>query len=517
VSVRAQLKETIEKRKQLWSEFQQGFEARLGRASADLEKHKNGEFTPEALAAWKTNWEAAWAEQKQLQEVAAKLNATLETNTDTLVDAFVKIAEDEARVAEAESRLAGIPAASAISLAGRHGIQSLAGDQLLRNQGAMTLDPYSAEGIPQKARVLMNALLRGEAHRESGGERFQDLPQADRDYLRGLEHAELLKQVDPRLERLASPFIDQSGAYFTGTQVLNEFLGKIRPVNTLRSYCRVIQTNQSEVAFPSGTIDLELSPERAGVTNADSVSLRDIFGMSLITPQMHERTVKVPRQLLMDATFDIVGFIGDEVRANEEAREEDLFLNGAGNAEPLGILTAIQRMIDAGYSDIAVNHTGSAAAFKAEDLRSFVYELPRPYRTRSANAPGTVGNAQGARPVWLGSKAWIQYASGLRDASGGAGTGQFMFQIGGLSPSDPDLLLGYPILEFETWPTPGSAGDPICVLGNLFWYWIVDRTDINLQILQEVFHQTNEVGYKFWRRFSGAMVRADAFRMLKYV
>ncbi|HAX82100.1 MAG TPA: phage major capsid protein, partial [Actinobacteria bacterium] len=203
-------------------------------------------------------------------------------------------------------------------------------------------------------------------------------------------------------------------------------------------------------------------------------------------------------ELLADATFDVVGFLATEVAENDTEAEELLFLTGSGSGEPLGILTHLTRLIAEGYTDLAAP-VAAAATVTANDVRLFPLTLPIKYRKDGS---------------WLFNRAFLRKVAALRTEEGGAGTGEFMFQRS-LALGLPNTLDGYAAVESEFYPdnvTAGAQGDPLATFGSLRHYWIVDRAQLTVRLLGELYAETDEVGYKFHKRFDAAPVRAGAFR-----
>jgi len=100
----------------------------------------------------------------------------------------------------------------------------------------------------------------------------------------------------------------------------------------------------------------------------------------------------------------------------------------------------------------------------------------------------------------------------FRTAAAGAGTGNFIWQPG-LAAGQPSTLLEYPILESEFMPDSytGSSGDPMALFGDFSWYWIIDRTDLMVLRLNELYAANDQIGVLLRRRTDGAPVMAEAF------
>lgn len=348
-----------------------------------------------------------------------------------------------------------------------------------------TRDPGELPILRGRARALLNRIMRP-ADLVRGGVRFRDLSEEDRQFL-----------TAPRPETLMSPYVDTDGAMITAEEIRNEVIGHVRDLRSIRGRARVIPTNAASVTFPSRKIDATLVKKRAG-ESITPVALSSILGKVRFTPSGRDAIIKVPTELLEDATFDVPSWIASEIRENEMEVDEQSFISGDGNGGPLGILMAMARLTAAGYAGLSKDHSGSGAAFTADDVKLLPYEIRAVLR-------------QGA--TWTTNKKWLQQVAIMRTEEGGAGTGQYLFQPG-LREGEPAMLVGFPVIESEFFPdniTAGSDGDPLVLFGNWAHYWIVERKSLDLRVLNELYAETNEIGYKFQRRIDAAPVRPDAF------
>jgi HK97 family phage major capsid protein len=491
MSQAAQAKNLHEDGVQRFEEARRNLADAIGRTSLASTELAKGNLTPEASAVWREKFDTAYDESDRLMKLASLLEKDL------------KLGQPKAKKPPVYRRQMEAGAADPDELsADGEGDEELGEATTFEEAEARVL---SRRSVMQQGDVRLGRLFtlreRSQLNKVFRGRNgFQALS------AKQLEHLSR-----DRSEQLMSPYIDRDGGTITGEEIRNEVLTHVRDQTHIRSRAFVISTTSASVAFPSLRIpNVQLKPTRAGEGNGEGhgITLRDIFGKLRFVPSGSSRIVRMPEELLDDATFDIVGFIAREIGLNDLEGEEAKFLTGSGSSEPLGILTALAKLKAAGYPELSFPHTGSGAAnFTPEDIRVFRYYLKSKYR----------GGGTNAGPVWMGPRAFIRAVTVMRTNEGGAGTGTFLFQ-NALSAGDPATLAGDVFLESEFFPdkvTSGTAGDPMVLYGNLSYYWIVDRSSLELKVLPELYAETDEVGYKFSKRFDAAPVRPDPFVMME--
>jgi HK97 family phage major capsid protein len=165
-------------------------------------------------------------------------------------------------------------------------------------------------------------------------------------------------------------------------------------------------------------------PTAALVAEAGTIGASDpAFGQTTINAYKYAFLTQVSSELLSDTAIDLIGFLG---RRGGEALGNGTgaaFVVGTGSSQPTGIAGS------AGFASVA-SLTGSAAAgFVYNDVLALVHGITRPYR---ANASFICNDS-----VTLTLRK-------LRDGSGGAGTGQYLWQPS-MQAGVPDTLAGYPV------------------------------------------------------------------------
>lgn len=201
---------------------------------------------------------------------------------------------------------------------------------------------------------------------------------------------------------------------------------------------------------------------------------------------------RATQKLLDDSAVDIEAWLSRKV-ADKFARTENLaFVKGNGVGQPRGITT---------YADGTTRGTIEripsldAATIAAEGIINMVYSLKSAYR-------------QGA--VWVMNRATVGVIRTIRDESGGANTGQFMWQPG--FGTQPPTLAGFPIIEFEDMDDIGG-GNIVAGFGNFRQgYTIVDR--LGIRVLRDPYSAKPHVEFYTTKRVGGDVLNFEAFKLM---
>lgn len=214
----------------------------------------------------------------------------------------------------------------------------------------------------------------------------------------------------------------------------------------------------------------------------------------------------VTLQMLEDATFDVEGWLQDEV-VEALAIEENLrFVTGDGNGKPLGFLhdsvtkTAVASYdANTSWGTIGYLATGASGAFAsapngADVLIDTVYDLKAYYRQ----------NAD-----WVMSRRTMAAIRKLKDSNG-----DYLIRDAITESGMVPMLLGYPILEAEDMPEIAANTYSIAFGDFNKFYQIVDR--IGLQVRRDEITQPGFVKYHFRKRTGGGIRHYDAAKLVKF-
>ncbi len=313
----------------------------------------------------------------------------------------------------------------------------------------------------------------------------------------------------PRIEQLMNPYVDRDGGFVTAEEMRNEMISLRTLAIGLSSRFRQITTNAATVSFPTANVIFNFQKrDRTGQGAITPLRLTDVFGKTMFQPAGRDVILKVPEELVEDATFDLVSFLAEEANRISDEEDERLGIEGTGSGEPLGYLTGLVKLYDSitapSGTEIGIDPGNDGSlTFTGADINEEYIQI---FDTYVLPASGR------ANAVWTGPPQFERRVRLFRGNEGGANTGEFMFKRA-LEAGAPNTLNSYPLLTSQFFPNnfdSGSAGDPLFHFGDLRDYWWVTRSGLRLRVLAELYAETSEIGYKWQKRQDGALVRADA-------
>jgi len=94
------------------------------------------------------------------------------------------------------------------------------------------------------------------------------------------------------------------------------------------------------------------------------------------------------------------------------------------------------------------------------------------------------------------------------------GNGQYLWQPSN-QVGEPDLLLGSPVMMSEYAPNTFTTGQYVGLYGDFnSGYWIADALGFRIQVLRELYAETNQVGLIIRAETDGMPVLEEAFSRL---
>lgn len=338
-------------------------------------------------------------------------------------------------------------------------------DPVLRKAGTKTQDADDPKAVAKK---LYDAAFAKALHRTS--------------------NVTLGELITPEEAKALSSIRAEDGGIAVSQEFRKEVITRLRDRVYIRSRATVIQTRAASVGFPAfefeGTLPTVL--ENSDYTVQD---ITDILGKVAFTPHKHGLIYKVPEELIEDMDFDVLALLADRYAVLAGEIEEAEFLVGTGAGEALGILTAPVTGVDI---------IGSGTTLSPEDIVGLPYEIRAVYRNNG---------------MYMMPRSVLKQVRLMRDGSGGAGTGNFLWQPSFVA-GQPATVNGFPLAESEFFPAAAADGDALMLFGDWSQYWIVDRMDYGVEVLDQLYKAKGQIGYRIRRRYDGAPVMLEAFRRL---
>lgn len=244
-----------------------------------------------------------------------------------------------------------------------------------------------------------------------------------------------------------------------------------------RAGVRVIQTNTDYVRISTeGT-----SQTVFAITSEESAVDEDEPGFAAVNVPVYEFTklVKVTRRQLEDQQTNLLAFLNDSVARAMAATENKYVITGAGTTEPQGILAGGTKRVD----------FDSATVIGKSEIPELYYSLAPEYAENS---------------VWMTNYAVEGEIFSLNDDKNWS----FIQQAPG-TPAGKTLW-GRPI--FNTSQMTGTvANSKSLVIGDMFFYGLVERMGLSVQRLDELYAANGYVGFIYRFRMGGAVLQPEAF------
>lgn len=243
-----------------------------------------------------------------------------------------------------------------------------------------------------------------------------------------------------------------------------------------------------------GIPSLDTDPDDAdwtselGTGNEDSAMA---MGKRKMVPHPLAKRIKVSNDLLEMSAIGAGPLVIERLTYKFGIAEEKGFLTGNGVDKPLGVFTAS----DDGIPTSRDVSTGNATTSLAGDgLIEAKYTLKGQYQAKAA---------------WLFHRDAVKQISKLKDNDG-----QYLW-LPGLRDGQPDTILARPFYMSEYAPSTFTTGQYVGLYGDFSKYWIADAMDLAIRRLDELYAETNQVGFIGRKKTDGAPVLAEAFVRLK--
>ncbi len=286
---------------------------------------------------------------------------------------------------------------------------------------------------------------------------------------------------------------DEDGGYFVPEEVGQEIIRFMEEKSVIRGGATVRTTTGNRRAFNKldqstnsfGGIQLYVVPESGEITESQAkigrvmLQLVKIAGLTTITDE-----------LLQDNNVGLVNFITTLFGEAIAYFEDNLFINGTGEGEPMGILNSA---LTASVTRDDVGEIGVADLLEMDD------EIP------DHLSDGL---------VWLMRKSTYNKLVGKRAAvyNGvtSVETGEFLITKD-ITGKGPGNMLGYPIIKTDKVSVLGTAGD--VVLANLKGYAILDKAGGGISVATSIHtrFKYDETQMRFIKRVDGQPIAEKAF------
>lgn len=283
-----------------------------------------------------------------------------------------------------------------------------------------------------------------------------------------------LRNVTPQELRALQADSDTTGGYIvTPQQFITSLIKAVDDQVFIRQLATKFAVEKAEsVGVPSLDADPG-EPEWTAEIKTGSEDNSMEFGKRELHPHPLARRIKVSNKLIRVSILNIDALVRDRLAYKVAVVHEKAFMDGSGAGQPLGLFTPSDKGISTAR-DVSTGNT--ATTIGADNLFDMVYTLKGQYLGR----PGT---------RWIWHRLALKMIRKLKD-----GNSQYLWQPG-LTSGQPDSILGIPIINSEFAPSTFTTGKYVGLLGDLSFYWIVDALDAAIQVLDQLYAESNQTGY----------------------
>jgi HK97 family phage major capsid protein len=282
---------------------------------------------------------------------------------------------------------------------------------------------------------------------------------------------------------------DTLGGFFVLPEVVtNELIRNVVVVSPIRQLARVRTTGANSLQIPVLTSQTSVGWIAETATRPSSSDPK--IGMKEIPTHEASGLILFSRQLLEDSFFDFPGELSYEFGLQFAKLEAAAFINGDGIGKPLGILK------DPTLTTTYKTQSAGAGALAADDMINMFYADD----AFSFYEP----NAQ-----WLMNRKTLGVVRKFKDT-----TNQYIWQPSYAS-SEPSTILGRPYMTAVDMPDIATGAVSVICGDFRQGYTVVDRSQVAVQRLNELYATTAQVGMLAYKRVGGMLVKPEALRCVK--
>lgn len=300
-----------------------------------------------------------------------------------------------------------------------------------------------------------------------------------------------VRALSPEEQRALSVGTASEGGYTVpGEEFLAELLKTVDDLTVIRGLSRTFQVTQAQsLGVPTLSAD-PADPDWTSELSTGSEDSTMAFGKRELRPWPLAKRIKVSDKLLRASPLGMEGIVRDRLAYKAAIAQSKAFNTGSGVNEPLGVYTP-----DA--SGIPTSRDTDVSTSNAVDPDKLI-------AARYTLRPGYWPNAR-----WhLHRNILSEFRQLKSDLAQG---GNYLWQPG-LTVGAPNTLLDFPYVVDEYAPSATTGtGIYIAILGDFQYYWVVDALGIAIKRLDELYAESNQVGFIIRMETDAQPVLSDAF------
>lgn len=297
---------------------------------------------------------------------------------------------------------------------------------------------------------------------------------------------------------------DQAGGFLVPEEMLNRIIQRQAAPTRLPGLVETINVSRDSVMIPKvnyATDDIYTTGIRVTWTGEIPSSstvhrvTEPVFGATRIPVYTAMLSLPLTNDLVEDSIFPLVSWAAGKFAETNDLVREDKILNGTGIGQPSGIL-----LNPGGTDQPAVVNTGSAATYTADGLIDLAYAVPEQYED---NLRFVFNKTSSAKTISKLKDSANRYLWGMGEQDSGL-----------MAPAIRRNLLGYPVTFSAFMPNIGANTYP-AIFGDLKGYMQVNRVGFSVQVLRELYAETNQIVLLGRVRFGGAPIEPWRMKIQK--
>lgn len=288
---------------------------------------------------------------------------------------------------------------------------------------------------------------------------------------------------------------DTQGGFLVPEDILNRVIakeptpvsiaGRVTKITTSRDALVIPRVNYTTDNLYTTGIRVTWTGEVPASATAHRVT-EPVFGQLRIPIYTAMLSLPLTNNMVEDSLFPIVSWCSDKFSETIDLLYDNMILNGSGAAQPSGILRS-----PGGTNEPGTTVSGAAAALTADGVINLAFALPPQYDKNACFCFNKTSTALAIAKLKDGDGRYL-WGAGLQDS------GMAVPILKGR------LLLGYDVCLSEFMPNVAASAYPI-IFGDLTGYYLVNRIGFSIQVLRELYAETNQILLLGRIRFGGAV------------
>lgn len=281
-----------------------------------------------------------------------------------------------------------------------------------------------------------------------------------------------------------------AGGFLVGDTYTGRFIEGLGEVVAMRQIATVLPPIAGGGSVTPSEDSQLTDAEWTGEVGTGSEDTVEPFGDRTLTPHPLAKRIKISRTILRASNLlKVEAYVLNRMAKKHAVPEENAFINGSGAQQPLGLLNA----------GITTVSTAASNTLAADDLINWAYSLAAGY---------------GRTAKILCNNSLLRKIRLMKGSDN-----NYLWQPG-LAAGSPSKILDWEYVVSDKYPTGLTAdayadNEIVATIGDFSYYWIQDSLNFSIQRLDELYAETNQVGFIGRKETDGMPVLAEAFVNLK--